>query len=114
WIKNGEEFVELKSIRVFDTQSANHYVAKEGVIEYKPIGVYLLGELIKACSYVKEQAESVERKFQQAVITLPQLSPQTKIGKFVVDINKDTPIDSIEKWQITDKQKESIPNKQQN
>lgn len=112
WIKTGEDLVDLKSIRVFDSQSAQHYVAKEGAIEYKPIGVHLLDELINTCAYVKEQAEGARRKLQQ-VTALPQLSLETEIGKFVSSLNKSSTAESIDERQISEEQKESILNKQQ-
>lgn len=47
----------LKSIRVFDTASAHHYVNKEDSIGFKPAGLNLLSELSKAISYVKALVE---------------------------------------------------------
>lgn len=47
----------LKSIRVFDNASAQHYVNKEDSIGFKPAGLNLLSELSKAISYVKALIE---------------------------------------------------------
>ena len=47
----------LKSIRVFDTSSAHHYVNKEDSIGFKPAGLNLLTELSKVIHHVKAMVE---------------------------------------------------------
>ncbi|BBI48773.1 hypothetical protein HORIV_11940 [Vreelandella olivaria] len=47
----------LKAIRVFDTESAHHYVNKEDALGFKPSGLNLLTELTRAITQVKAIVE---------------------------------------------------------
>lgn len=55
WTIGGKPSPELKSIRVFDSHSATHYISKTDSVEYKPAEVRLLDELSRACQYVKDE-----------------------------------------------------------
>lgn len=54
WEQHASSVESLKSIRVFDSSSASHYVSKEDAIGFKPIGLNLLTELVRAIGKVDE------------------------------------------------------------
>jgi hypothetical protein len=57
WSLDQPSTAALKAIRVFDTNSAHHYVNKEDSLGFKPSGLNLLNELTKAVDFVKRSVE---------------------------------------------------------
>jgi energy-coupling factor transporter ATP-binding protein EcfA2 len=53
WSLNCSNLDTLKSIRVFDSESAHHYLNKEDTIGFKPMGLNLLTEIARAISQIK-------------------------------------------------------------
>jgi len=89
WTKGNVPSSELKSIRVFDSNSANHYLSKEDNIEYKPAGLKILDELIKACDYVSSRCtQDIQGLGNKAVF--PTLPLGSNVSDFLQKINKDT------------------------
>lgn len=89
WVKNQASSPELKSIRVFDSNSANHYLAKKGNVEYKPAALKVLDELILVCNHVTEGSNtSIQALGQQAAF--PQLPIGSPSAIFLQKINKNT------------------------
>ncbi len=58
WVKGQASSPELKSIRIFDSNSANHYLAKKGNVEYKPAALKVLDELILVCNHVTNDSNA--------------------------------------------------------
>lgn len=89
WIKGSIPSSELKSIRVFDSNSANHYLSKEDNIEYKPAGLKILDELIIACNYVSKRCvQDIQGLGNKAVF--PTLPFGSSVSEFLQKISKDT------------------------
>ncbi|MDN3554618.1 AAA family ATPase [Halomonas maura] len=53
WQVGFESDERLKSVRVFDSSSSEHFVAKEDELGYKPFGLSLLEDLAEAVDHVK-------------------------------------------------------------
>ena len=96
WTKGNESSTELKSIRVFDSNSANHYLSKEDNIEYKPAALKILNELIVTCNFVTTNCTSDIQGLGQKAI-LPVLSIGSIAATFLQNINKDTTKAQLEK-----------------
>lgn len=96
WVRGNETSAELKSIRVFDSTSANHYLSKEDNIEYKPATLKILDELIVACNFVATKCASDTKGLgQQAVFPIFPLD--STAGQFIQSVNKDTIYGQLEK-----------------
>jgi energy-coupling factor transporter ATP-binding protein EcfA2 len=104
-LKSSNDF-DLKSIRVFDTDVADHFVSNEDQLGYKPAGLHLLEELALAIDFVKRQIAE-ETMAQNGLVTLPEFS-DTEVGKFITNITHKTEIDDLEKYKPTQKERESI------
>lgn len=53
WGLNSSNSDSLKSIRVFDSESAHHYLNKEDTIGFKPMGLNLITEITRAITQIK-------------------------------------------------------------
>jgi len=96
WTKGNKPSSELKSIRVFDANSANHYLSKEDNIEYKPAALKVLEELILACDYVATQStKDIQSLGNRAAF--PILPFDSDVGKFLQSISKNTTAEQLEK-----------------
>ncbi|MEH6530487.1 MAG: AAA family ATPase [Photobacterium frigidiphilum] len=74
WTRNIKDNNNLKSIRVFDSSSSQHYINKEDNLDFNLSGMSLLDELIKACKHIKIEFE----KYKYPVVSLPIISFPTK------------------------------------
>jgi energy-coupling factor transporter ATP-binding protein EcfA2 len=95
WVKNQASSPELKSIRVFDSKSANHYLAKKGNVEYKPAALKVLDELILVCNHVAQASITSVRALGEQT-TFPQLPTGSRSAIFLQRINKDTTVEELE------------------
>ncbi|ABV35255.1 ATPase, possibly involved in inorganic ion transport [Shewanella sediminis HAW-EB3] len=86
WEKDGEDSPELKSIRIFDSKSAVHYISKEDSIEYKPAELKLLDELVSVCLEVKRRLLG-EQKHHSAPHPIFGYNPSTKVNGFIQSLN---------------------------
>lgn len=102
WRKTAEADENLKSIRVFDTETASHYVSKkEGALGYKPFVLKVLESLSIALDYVKRQIKE-ELMPGNGLQTLPAFSSDTLSGKFVNGLSHLTRLEEVEKHCATD------------
>ncbi|WIH19306.1 AAA family ATPase [Photobacterium damselae] len=83
WSLRSEADSRLKSIRVFDSQSSIHYLAKSENLDYKPAALKLLDELLKASSYIAEKAKREELQYS-ANNVLPQMNFGTSPSKLQI------------------------------
>ncbi|MBA6417041.1 AAA family ATPase [Colwellia sp. 6M3] len=98
WTKTAEVDENLKSIRVFDTETASHYVSKkEGALGYKPFALKVLESLSIALDYVKRQIRE-ELMPGNGLQTLPAFSSDTLSGKFVNGLSHRTTLEDVEKY----------------
>ncbi|HAT1529123.1 TPA: hypothetical protein I8W52_004393, partial [Morganella morganii] len=90
----------LKSIRVFDSDSATHYVNKEDALGFKPVGLNLLNELVKAVNNVNAYV-SENTMPGNGLVKLTELSSSSITAKFVNNLSADTNESEISKHIIT-------------
>lgn len=95
WKKETTSDEELKSIRVFDSQSAIHYVTKEDNINYKPAEIRLVDELTKACQSIKEITSQEVQRNNNPII-FPSLTIGTKANAFIQSLALITTINQID------------------
>mgnify|MGYP003631135085 CR=1 FL=1 len=96
WTKTAEADENLKSIRVFDTETASHYVSKkEGALGYKPFVLKVLESLSVALDYVKRQIRE-ELMPGNGLQTLPAFSSDTLSGKFVNGLSHSSTLEVLE------------------
>jgi energy-coupling factor transporter ATP-binding protein EcfA2 len=114
WTKTAEADENLKAIRVFDTETASHYVSKkEGALGYKPFALKVLESLSLALDYVKRQI-SEELMPGNGLQILPVFSSDTLSGKFVNKLNHLSMLEDVEKHCATDDEINQItPHQQQ-
>ncbi|WGL99932.1 AAA family ATPase (plasmid) [Arsenophonus sp. aPb] len=84
----------LKSIRVFDSLSAHHYINKEDELGFKPIGLNLLSELSKAVNHVKLNMEE-DNMANNGLINLPELTSCSVTAEFITKLSANTNEDDI-------------------
>lgn len=113
WTIMAEVNENLKSIRVFDTDTASHYVSKkEGALGYKPFALKVLESLSLALDYVKSQIRE-ELMPGNGIQTLPVFSSGTLSGKFINGLNYLSKVDDIKKYCATDDEISQIATIQQ-
>lgn len=96
WTKTAEADENLKSIRVFDTETASHYVSKkEGALGYKPFVLKVLESLSVALDYVKRQIREALMP-GNGLKTLPLFSSDTLSGKFVNGLSHSSKLEAVE------------------
>lgn len=107
WSEDCESNPSLKSIRVFDSSSAFHYVNDEGGLSIKPIGIHVLTELVGAINYIKG---IIEEDIQpgNGIINLNPLKNQNESAIFYNSISAKTNVDDIKNHECTDAEISSI------
>jgi energy-coupling factor transporter ATP-binding protein EcfA2 len=102
WTKTAEADENLKSIRVFDTETASHYVSKkEGALGYKPFVLKILDSLSRTLDYVKRQIEE-ETMPGNGIQQLPIISVDSEAGKYIADLSYQTSVEDVETHVATD------------
>ncbi|CDT85917.1 AAA family ATPase [Vibrio coralliirubri] len=84
WNNQLEADPRLKSIRVFDSQSSIHYLSKTDTLDFKPVALKLLDELLKVSSFIVNKAKS-EEKTSIASNVLPQMHLGTSPSKLIIN-----------------------------
>ncbi|WP_331345409.1 AAA family ATPase [Cellvibrio sp. UBA7661] len=107
WIKGKNVPEQLKSVRVFDSACAAHYIKNEGTIECKPEGVRLLDTLIKVCAHISKKVE-VEKTSLSTPINLPALKAHTNAGKALSQITILTAPDLVDAHCATQEEIDSL------
>ena len=87
----------LKSVDVFDTHSANHYIEGEDEIAFIPQGLSILEKFAKT---IKEVEDSISNELNQIELgrfnfSLLQLTPNTKSQQFIDSITTRTNLDQL-------------------
>ncbi|KGJ89604.1 AAA family ATPase [Colwellia psychrerythraea] len=72
WTPESKPDKDAKSIRVFDTASAHHYLSGEDALGYKPVGLNLLTELTKAADGIKRLIEE-DTMGTNGLVSIPPL-----------------------------------------
>jgi energy-coupling factor transporter ATP-binding protein EcfA2 len=107
WVKGNASSTELKSIRVFDSSSASHYLSKEDNIEYKPAALKILDELIVVCNVVANNStRDIQALGQKAIFPLLSLGSVT--AKFLQSVNKYTTKQQLEQYCATQDEIDSL------
>jgi energy-coupling factor transporter ATP-binding protein EcfA2 len=107
WGLNAAPDSDLRSIRVFDTDSADHFVSSEDELGYKPSGIHLLEGLAQSIQNVKNVVTE-ETMGSNGLVTLPEFS-DSKVGIFIRNLNHYVVVSELEQYKVTDEDLESIP-----
>lgn len=100
---------DLKSIRIFDNTSAAHYISGEDTIEYKPVGMKLLSQLIRACEFVRTSNDNEKKPYTTANL-LPAFKSESKVFAFISTLSDKTKAEDVNAFCLSKEQEESIPN----
>tara|TARA_R110001592_G_scaffold313943_1_gene589491 strand:+ start:516 stop:3101 length:2586 start_codon:yes stop_codon:yes gene_type:complete len=106
WSLSFKSNSNLKSIRVFDSQAADHFVTKEDELGYKPSGLHVLEDLAEAVDYVSQRVTE-EIMPGNGFVGLPAFQ-DTKTGRFVSQISRKTALSEVELYSATDDEIETI------
>ncbi|WP_376697583.1 AAA family ATPase, partial [Wenzhouxiangella sp. EGI_FJ10305] len=106
WSLNFKSNSNLKSIRVFDSQAADHFVTKEDELGYKPSGLHVLEDLAEAVDYVSRRVTE-EIMPGNGFVGLPAFQ-DTKTGRFVSQLSRKTALSEVELYSATDDEIERI------
>ena len=109
WRYKETEVNELKSIRVFDTKSAFHYVEKEDVLDYRPAGLHLLDELTNVCAFVRSNIDTCINKCCTK-IELPKVDKETNVCKFLDGLGIDTTSSELDAHCISKDEEKTLEN----
>lgn len=107
WTLSAAAREDLKSIRIFDSTSAAHYISGEDAIEYKPAGMKLLAQLMHACDFVRTGSDN-EKKPYTAANPLPTFRPDSKVYTLISTLSEKTKIEDIDALCLSKEQEESI------
>lgn len=107
WSKGVTPSSELKSIRVFDSSSAVHYLSKEDNIEYKPAALKVLDELIGACYFVGVASGNMINDLGHKA-TFPNFPFNSAAGIFIQGINRNTTSEQLERNCVTNYELDSL------
>ncbi len=107
WNNNSSSIEALKSIRVFDGSSANHYINKEDALGFKPVGLNLLAELVRAVNSVRAYIEE-DTMGNNGFIKLDDLKSSSAAAIFLSGLSADTLEDEISIHCITPEELEMI------
>ena len=103
WTLKDPSTASLKAIRVFDTNSAHHYVNKEDALGFKPSGLNLLNEPTTAVNYVKNIIEE-ETMPGNGFVHINSLSSSSDIAKIVNNLSYKHAEPEIEALVATDEE----------
>ncbi|MCY0799873.1 AAA family ATPase [Providencia rettgeri] len=107
WSLNSSSIAPLKAIRVFDTDSAHHYVNKEDALGFKPSGLNLLTELTRAINQVKAIVEE-DIMPGNGLISLKPITSETNTARFFNGISADTKEEDVQTHRATTEDLEHI------
>ncbi|CDT43954.1 MULTISPECIES: AAA family ATPase [Vibrio] len=107
WSNSTSNNNAAKSIRVFDTSSAHHYLSNEDALGYKPVGLNLITELTKAVESIKNRI-SEEVMGGNGFVAIPSLNSQSKAALFLNQISELTNEADIELHCATTEEIDSI------
>ncbi|OCH41718.1 AAA family ATPase [Aliivibrio fischeri] len=108
WALSAASREDLKSIRVFDNTSAAHYISGEDAIEYKPVGMKLLAQLMRACEFVRAENDNEKRPYVTP-IPLPTFKPGGKAIALISNLTVKTKPEDVNALCIDKETEDSIP-----
>nr|WP_269808506.1 hypothetical protein [Enterovibrio nigricans] len=108
WALSAASREDLKSIRVFDNTSAAHYISGEDAIEYKPVGMKILAQLMRACEFVRAENDNEKKPFVPPT-PLPTFKPNSKALAFVSTLSAKTKPEDVDALCIDKETEDSIP-----
>ncbi|MBY6188300.1 AAA family ATPase [Marinobacter hydrocarbonoclasticus] len=107
WALSAASREDLKSIRVFDNTSAAHYISGEDAIEYKPLGMKLLAQLMRACEFVRTENDNEKRPYVLPS-PLPNFKPGGKASALISNLSAKTKPEEVDALCIDRETEESI------
>jgi len=87
WDLKSPSAEELKSIRVFDSSAAHHYVSKEDSLGFKPAGLNVLTELTGAINQIKAFVEE-DTMSGNGLMMLATLNSTSPAAEFVNNLSE--------------------------
>jgi hypothetical protein len=103
WTYKGDEITALKSIRVFDSKSAFHYIEKEGELDYRPAGLHILDELVDMCNKIRTTVDEKIKPLKNPIV-VPATELSTKAGKFINSLSAKTSSSELASFCITEQE----------
>ena len=107
WDKNTPSIEALKSIRVFDSSSASHYVNKADALGFRPIGLNLLAELVRAVNSVKSYIDE-DLMPGNGLIKLAELNSSSITADLLSNLSAETSEDEVSKHIATPDELQNI------
>ena len=107
WTRTTADREDLKSVRIFDNTSAAHYISGEDSIEYKPAGMKLLSQLMRACEFVRTRNDNEKKQYITAN-PLPIFRPGTAVFALISTLSDQTKIEDVDALCLSKEQEDSI------
>lgn len=107
WDKTTPSIEALKSIRVFDSSSASHYVNKEDALGFRPVGLNLLAELVRAVNSVKSYIDE-DLMPDNGLIKLAELNSSSITADLLSNLSAETSEDEVSKHIATPDELQNI------
>jgi energy-coupling factor transporter ATP-binding protein EcfA2 len=101
WSLTSVSCLNLKSIRVFDNDVAEHFVTSEDELGYKPSGLHILEDLAEMVNFVNRQVME-EIMPGNGFIDLP-IFADTEIGNFINKLSSNTNLLDVDQLVVSDK-----------
>jgi len=101
WSLSSVSSLNLKSIRVFDSDVAEHFVTSEDELGYKPSGLHILEDLAKSVDLVNSRITE-EIMPGNGFIVLPAFA-DTETGRFINKLSNNTTLLEVEQLVVSDK-----------
>ncbi|WP_373005508.1 AAA family ATPase [Hyphomonas sp.] len=100
WSQGGSADPMLSAVSVFDSRTASVHVESTNDLAYTPLPLRILAGLAQACQEVKAKLSAEIQTLKQqtpAVLSKPECSPDTAVGKAIATLSGKTKPDVIEK-----------------
>lgn len=107
WSNNAQNNNDAKSIRVFDTSSAHHYLSNEDSLGYKPVGMNLISELTKVVESIRNRINE-DVMGSNGFVSIPPLNSHSKAALFLNQISESTNEADIDLYCATSEEIDSI------
>lgn len=104
WSVQDDAIDTLRSIDIFDSDEASHYLTAESAATYIPPVVSIFGKLASAADTVRKTLESEQEKLISALPVLPQIYSTTPSKKLYSELDKlsAAELETVLRWAIED------------
>lgn len=105
WVANSAPIDELRSVDIFDADTATAYLTEEKAATYTPPSVALFEELARVCNRVRERLQNEQDSLDSSLPQLPADYATTPAGSAYRGLKKDVgeaAIQQLVQWEIED------------